>query len=283
MNNLTEELQLYFARIKPIYRELFGMAHAICGNYETAEYVLQRAVLEGWTRNERSRRRVGFRESVRGALKRIAVQEAARQKADAEMTWNGLVPDAIEDVVDAELDNPEDLLLLKEIHKEDTPMRRMIMLRFGCGMRAPAIAHLLGMSAKQVQAKLEQFEARTRRKLPAKMRRHYDAAILRVVREDLRQTSANVPDPGTVYRTFEVEASQGRKNPRKYASRAVGAVLFAVLALFCAAIFWLIAVLIQAPQVEQPQTPVPAIVEDGGAVENLLPDGEALPAGDAAD
>ena len=274
MNNLTEQLQIYFSRIKPIYRELFGMAHVICGNYETAEYVLQRAVLEGWTRNERSVRRVGFRESVRAELKRIAMQEAGRQKADVEMTWNGLVPDAIEDVVDAELDNPEDILLLQEIHKEDVEMRRMIMLRFGCGMRAPVIARLLGMTVKQVQSKIEQFEARTRRKLPAKLRRHYDATIVRVVREDLRQTSANVPDPGTVYRTFEVEASQGKKSPRKYASRALGAILFAVLALLCAAIFWLIAVLIQAPQTEQPAAPMPAIVEDGGAVENLLPDGD---------
>ena len=106
MNNLTEELQLYFARIKPIYRELFGMAHAICGNYETAEYVLQRAVLEGWTRNERSSRRVGFRESVRGALKRIAVQEAANQ-----IRCNAVMPGMKRSRLLEKLDAPEEPIL----------------------------------------------------------------------------------------------------------------------------------------------------------------------------
>ena len=268
MNNQTEELQLYFNRLRPLYRELFGMAHAICGNCETAEYALQRTILDGWTRHARGRGKVGFREGMRAALKRIAVQEALRQRSeDVEMTWNELGPGAVEaDPEDAEA-NPEEALLLREIQAEDTDMRRMLMLHHGCGLRAQTIARLMGSSAGQVQTQLERFASRTRRKLPARLRRHFEPTLAGVIREALIQTSANVPDPGTVYRTFEVEASQGRRNPRKYLSQAVNAAIFVVLALLCAVVFWLVAVLMQAPEIDAP-TGVPAIEQPAGPAWN---------------
>ena len=33
----ADALRAFFARVRPYYRELFNMAHAICGNYELAE------------------------------------------------------------------------------------------------------------------------------------------------------------------------------------------------------------------------------------------------------
>ena len=258
-NSTTEELQLYFARIKPIYREMFGMAHAICGNYESAEYVLQQVVLEGWTRHDRIRRRVGFREGMRAALKRAAVQEALKpRQEEQEQTWNGLVPDAMDDVMDDGLGVPEDALVLHAVHGESLEMRRMLMMRHGCGLRPQTIAKVMGATAEQVQDQLERFETRLRHSLPARLRRHCETILARVIRDDLVQGGGNVPDPGTVYRTFEVEASQAR-SPRKYISRAVSIVVFAVLALLCAMVFWLVAVLMQAPQIESANANLPSV------------------------
>ena len=42
----ADELRAFFARVRPCYRELFNMAHAICGNYELAEYAVQSAILD---------------------------------------------------------------------------------------------------------------------------------------------------------------------------------------------------------------------------------------------
>lgn len=256
MNNTPEELQLYFARIRPIYRELFGMAHAICGNVEMAEYVLQRAILEGWTRRERGPGRVGFREGMRASLRRIAVQQALQLGAeDAELTWNELAPDVVGEPEDG-LDAPEDGILLKAIHAESPEMRRLLMLHYGCGLRSQTIARLTDTASGQVQAQLDQFASRTRRKLPTRLRRQFDTALSRLIREALIQTSAGVPDPGTVYRTFEVEASQTRRSPRRYLFRALNAVVLVVLVALCAGLFWLIAVLMQSTEpAGAPDTP----------------------------
>ena len=37
----ADELRTFFTRVRPYYRELFNMAHAVCGNYEVAEYAVQ--------------------------------------------------------------------------------------------------------------------------------------------------------------------------------------------------------------------------------------------------
>ena len=46
----ADELRAFFARVRPCYRELFNMAHAICGNYELAEYAVQSAILDVFRR-----------------------------------------------------------------------------------------------------------------------------------------------------------------------------------------------------------------------------------------
>ena len=255
MNHTTDELQLYFNRLKPIYRELFGTAHAICGNYDLAEYALDKAILESWTRHER-RRRVGFRESLRSAVRHIAAQEALKARdGDAEFTWDALGPDALDGAEEDLPESPEELLLRQEVQAESLEMRRMLMLHYGCGLKPKTIGRLLGVGAGQASGQLERFAARTRRKLPARQRRHFDASMTRLIREELIHTGPNVPDMGTAYRTFEVEASQSRRSPRKYISRGVSAVVFVALAVICALLFWLVAVLMQPPRLEQPETP----------------------------
>ena len=65
------------------------MAHAICGNYELAEYAVQSAILDIFRRGT-PRSRAGLRENLRARVRAMAVEQA-RLIDDAELTWDGFV------------------------------------------------------------------------------------------------------------------------------------------------------------------------------------------------
>ena len=90
----ADELRTFFTRVRPYYRELFNMAHAVCGNYEVAEYAVQSAMLEVFRRGT-PRSRAGLRETLRAQTRSMALEQA-RLIDDAELTWDGFRADAIE-------------------------------------------------------------------------------------------------------------------------------------------------------------------------------------------
>ena len=45
------ELRAWFRNVEPLYAELFNAAHAMCGNYDLAEYALRSAILDVWLQN----------------------------------------------------------------------------------------------------------------------------------------------------------------------------------------------------------------------------------------
>jgi hypothetical protein len=99
-----DALRAFFGRVTPVLPELFNMAHAICGNYDLAEYALQYTLLEAW-RGE-SRGGMGFREGLKHTMRRIALQEALSSRQSArEYTWDGLIApdgDALMELLAAE-------------------------------------------------------------------------------------------------------------------------------------------------------------------------------------
>lgn len=244
MRQATEELRVYFARIRPLCRELFGMAHAICGNYELAEYAMQRAILEGFHRTGRSKSRIGIRENMRGLVRRIAYEQTLLID-DAELTWDGFQADKI--------DGAGEDQVLRLAASEEVDVRRMLVLRYGCQMRVREIAHLVGASPKQVSSALDRFERRLGRRLAARQHMRVEAMISRSAREALSR-EPNAPDAGAVFRSFEAEASQPEGRPR-VALRALNGVLAIVLALVCVVIFWVVAVLIQSPESRLEEAP----------------------------
>ena len=263
MYNPSEEMQLYFSRVRPMCRELFGMACVICGDYEAAEYALQRAILDGW--NARTGRTgAAFREDLRELLRLSAVQEAQKpENGTAEAAEDCFAHDALPDALDDEPQRtPDEALLLQEIQRESPEFRRLLALVHGCGLKPAEAARMIGMNAKQAQGRLERFAANARRKLPQRQRRQLEALTERLAREELLRIGASLPDPGTIYRRFEAEASQVHRSPRRWLSHAVNAVIVVVLAVLCTFLFWLVAVLIQAPA-----EPVPG--EAPAAMENL--------------
>ena len=88
----ADALRSFYSRVTPAIPELFNMAHAICGNYDLAEYSLQYTLMEAWVGE--SHGGMGFREGLRNTLRRVALDEALENRDDPpEFTWNGLNAD----------------------------------------------------------------------------------------------------------------------------------------------------------------------------------------------
>ncbi len=236
-----DDFQLYFSRVRPIYYQLFNLAHAITGNCEQAEYCLQYAMLDCWAAGDASASRHGFREGLRSSAMHAALRLADTE--EAEFDWDGL--NAPEDESDP---------LLKQVAQEPLDLRRFLALRHGCGLSPRRIAKLTGNDTSRVQAMLRRFEARTRRKLSASDRRRADSMMAQAVRNSMNRPSPLAPEMGSVFRSFQADAATITR-PSRLPGRILRAVLTAALALFCIAAFWLVAVLMQPAVLEETEPP----------------------------
>ena len=244
----SEALRSWFRRIDPIYPELFNMAHVICGNYDLAEYALRSAILEVWSQNADSG--MGFREKLRGTLRAEALRIANEEGEEgAEFTWPGFSAGAGDE-------------LLRLAGRESPEVQRMLMLRYGIGMSPSQIARLTGTTAAQVRTALDRFESRCRRSLSSQERSRFDALFGRLARQQLASRSG-IPHPSAVYRAFEAEAS-GLQVSEHRVTQVVFRLLMLAMAVVCAVLFWLFAVLVQPPDI-RPEAPAesdpPAIIE----------------------
>ena len=261
----ADALRAFFARVRPYYRELFNMAHAICGNYELAEYAVQSAILDIFRRGT-PRSRAGLRENLRARVRAMAVEQA-RLIDDAELTWDGFREDAIE--------GAEGDVVLQAASLEPLENRRMLMLRYGCGLSAHDIARLLDMPAAQVSGVLTRFSRRLKRRLPPREHARVERAIVHSARGWLEKQNGGMPDAGAVYRSLEAELMEAGGGAHRV-SRVLGRVLAIAVALLLAALFWLFMVLLQPPRLEEPAaptvaaTPSAAPAEDFSAVEETV-------------
>lgn len=245
----SEALRLWFKRVEPLYPELFNTAHAICGNYDQAEYALRGAILEAWA--ESAEVGMGFREKLRGAVREEAFDQLKQRSGEVDFTWPGF----------GETGNDA---IQKQLNRESLENQRILMLRHGVGLTAGRIARITDQSASQVRSVLNRFESRCRRNLSGPERSRFDALFSGIARRQLA-ARAGVPHPAAVYRAFEAEASR-LEVPEHRLSRVVFRILMFLMALVCAVLFWLFAVLVQAPDIE-PQSAAPE--RPGATVETV--------------
>lgn len=219
-----------------MYHLLFNLAHAITGNSTQAEYALQAAVLDYWSRGDIAASRHGFREGVRSSVIRSALRAGPR----GEMDWNGL---------NTSPDDGDPLLL--SLAQESVEVRRLLALHYGCRLSPRRIARLTGQDAKRVRNLIARFDMRNRRRLPARERRHYERHIAHAIRSQLLQPCMQAPEINSVLRTLQADAANAVL-PSRLPERIVHRLLLALLALLCIVAFWLIAVLMQPAVLETP-------------------------------
>lgn len=235
MNKLdNEEFLLYLSRVRPLYHRLFHIAHAITDNAVQAEYALQYALLDCWQLGENSHR--GLRDALKRSIVRISIKNASPGASD----WDGLRTTA---------DDPEPVRRL--ISQESPEMRRILALKYGCELSIGQIARLTSLDRARVRQLLERFEARTRRKLKHSERRRYDFLIHNSIRSFFAEPDAFAPEMNGVFRSFQADAAEVAK-PGKLPKRIIKWIFAALLAILCILAFWLTAVLIQPPVLEDP-------------------------------
>lgn len=231
----SEPLRGYYGRVVPVIPELFNMAHAICGNYDLAEYVLQCALMEVWVGE--SHGGIGFREGLRNALRRTALEETLELRAETpEFTWDSLTAECGDPVLDT-------------LAQESVETRRAAALRYGCDLSISRVAKLMDTTPGHIREMLERLERRSRKKLPPGEARRFDALASRAVRRSFAQTDEDMPSLSAIYRSFAQEAAEIQR-PRHLAAKLVRRALCLLLALVCAAMFWFAAALIH-PALEE--------------------------------
>ena len=238
MNQQTEELHLYFTRVRPMCRELFSMAFAICADYDCAELALEKVILGGWQNRRSYRSSRGFRDSLRADMRREALNCAPERGED----WDQLASDPL----DEQASDP----VLSAIQQENALTRRVIMLKYGCLLKNGQIARLVGTSAAQIEQLLSRFQRRLRRRLSSEQRGKLDARLKDVCLEQLQAGGVEMPDIGALYRNFEAEASASYNPVSHFTSHAVKFAFAVALMLALGCVIWGISAIIRPAQIE---------------------------------
>ena len=252
MQQTSEALRNWFRQIEPMCPELFNAAYAMCGNYELAEQALCGAVLELWALDAAPG--MGFRERARSVLREEALSlVASAQARGADFTWPGLPEPRSNDPI------------LRQAAQERLETQRALLLRHGCGLSVRTVAQLTGEEPDRLRTLFDRFEARCRRNFVGQNRSRVEALIPRRMQQLLTQPAPDAPSAAQIYRAFEAEAGKAQV-PNRRLPRALGKALMVLLALFCGALFWLFAVLVQ-PAVPEPDVPRPAVTAEAPAPE----------------
>lgn len=237
MNQQLDEMRLYFNRVRPMCRELFAMAYVICADYDDAEYVLQKVIINCWHGGRKRRSVKAFRESLRDETRHIAI---ARAKNDDDWDQFGA----------KELDGIPDDPVLAAFQKESVEMRRLLMLRYGCRLSNSQIGKILDISGRRINQLIAKFQKKLKRTLDPESRAKLDTRLYDVCNEQLVEHGAEMPDIGALYRTFEAEASAGYSQVGHVASRIVSFIAAVLLLIAVACVMWGVSAIIRPAQIE---------------------------------
>ena len=241
MNQQTDEMRLFFARVRPLCGEIYATGLVITSDHQGADYVLRETLLRSWQSHRYFRSARGLSARLREEARRIALSS---RKGPGETPVEVFASASVEERPDP---------LLKLIRQETPLVRRLILLKFGCELRPKALARVSGISVRQAEGQLNRFFRRSKRRLPQGERSHLDARLKALCREELQ--GLGTPDLGALYRAFEAEAAGSDRPVGRIALRAASWVAAALLLLLLAGILWGVAAIVQ-----------PARTQDGGVL-----------------
>ncbi len=232
MRREDDEIQSFVRRLRPSVRYFFRAAYAITGDRQMAEYVLNDALVRAYLQDAPGGA-LGFRDSVLSVIREGALARLEAETPEGE--WDGLVPDE-------EKDDPLALLLARE----SADVQRMAVLRYGCAMTMREIAGVMNLPQELVQSELSGCRARVERALAAQKRpvRPFERLAMRAVRQSMNRERDDQIDVGFILHAFETDLA-GLHRPRRVVMRLVKGAALLAAGLACAALIWLLAVLIE--------------------------------------
>ena len=153
-NTSLEHMRAFAGRMKPIYRQIFLLAHIICGNYEQAEHICLRAMVDCYKRHGMIRSRHAFEEQVRSFVCRYAYESTCSSDG-AELNWKGFGPLAL----NAEQTQEKMLFdVYEEIANEEIDVQRGIVMHFACGMSEQKISDILLSASEGLEEYIKNFK-----------------------------------------------------------------------------------------------------------------------------
>lgn len=233
MGREQNEVQKFIRSVRPSARYFYRAAYAITADRQMAEYVLGSALIDAYLRGGSPGGSLGFRDSVLAVIREKALRELAHEKSEND--WDGLC-------ADPEGGDRLNALLVRE----SLETQRMMTLRFGCAMTVKEIAGVMKLPVDQVRDELNRCQLHIERilsneKLPC---RPFDRLAMRSIRRAMNRERDDQIDVSYILHSFETELA-GRRRPRRILMKIVKWTLFALIAFMCAAMAWLVAVLLE--------------------------------------
>lgn len=262
MKRSIDDPQGYVERLRPLMNALFRAAHAITGNLELAEYVLRSAMLEAYRRRDEWRDRMSFREGLMYTVRLVALTElkAIRDVGQYEDDWAPIAPPEAKDAAGA-------ALAARLMRESDRAIRAMV-LYYGCGLKPGQVGEALLVDAGAVRTLLSRLTARLERGVSrqgVRGKRALEERLTDIARAMLEVDGADLPDAGAMLRAFERDAQAVVK--RRFApGRMLGAVLLTAGMVVFAALFWLLAILME-PRGAPVPAPTAQVEQQAGQVD----------------
>ncbi len=231
----------YLQRLRPLYVELFRMAHVIVGNGELSEYVLRSAIVEAYLRRREWQGRMGFQDGLEHTVRSVALVELKRMRAAGSFELDWTLPPC------PSPQQPVDQNLHGRFLRESEATQRIALLYYGCGLTNRQIAQVMRMGAAEVSGRLRRLCSRLSRSAHLtgqRGRRTLESHLEKLALSALNQPGEDVPEAGAVFRSFERDVD-GAARPRPTAGRVLAAVVKVAGAVLLAAAFWLLAVLLE--------------------------------------
>lgn len=233
MSREERDIQNFIKRIQPSIRYFYRAAYAVTADRQMAEYVLGSALVDSYLRGTAPTGNLGFRDSILAVIREKALAQLKAEPGENE--WDGLL---------AQPQNNDRLAEL--VLREPLETQRMIVLRYGCALTIREIGALMNLDPGQVQDTLSRSRLHMERilnneKLPS---HPFDKLAMRAVRRLMNTEAADQIDVSYLLHNFEMELS-GRHRRRRVVLKTVRWLLITLFALICAAILWLIAVLME--------------------------------------
>lgn len=245
MRSAEDDINRFIERIRPFLTGLYRRAEVIVANESFAEYIVQNAITEAYPLYLEGRGRAAFQEGLYALVRNIALDElnSNRNMEDYAQDAEETVEQSLYLNAPYTQDDAIESALYTRVMREKYLLRRMLMLKYGCGLNATQIGNVLNMRAGDVRQRLRILNARLFRgargtQIPALEQRLSQMSIAALNRQ-----SDDVPDMTTIFQLF-AENIQSLRGVKRRAPVILHAVLMIVGGLLCAMLFWLISILL---------------------------------------
>lgn len=247
--NARQDHQEYIEKIRPYCAELYKRAYLITLNAEIAEYVVQSVIAEAYGLFTGWQGRISFREGIFELTRETALHElmlakdAGNLEQDEEGAYGGLLFAGEESAYDPTVQTIE-----ARLRREKPETQRMVMLKYGCGLRLKQIAQATDMRIQDVRARTKMCIARIEHAMKKGQRRLSAQAIeghvQRLAQQILKTRPIQTPEMTAVFQLFSENLS--RQKPSGGFGRRIALGAFTLVgAVLSMGLLWLIAVLLQ--------------------------------------